>query len=344
MSNKTFSSISLAVSLFSAILFLGMITACSLNNKQNGSGEVMGGFVGGNEGLTIHMIDGAPPSVITDKATTPFSFIMELENVGEARVGPGTDNPLVIGRLTGIMYSNFGLTSANAAKTLTSKLESAKKNFDGTILPGEIGEIGFDNLVYKPGVPDSLALTIRGEVCYDYESDATVKICVKRDLFESVEDTTLCSMRGPRPIGSSGAPLHITRVEEAPISNDTIQLNLVIEHLGNGVFFYRNTPKDLFDACVFDELDPNIYKLEVFVEPIQKDLYDVKCLRLDNQIAGGGASGVVRMFEGAPLTLTCFLKRTKPMEVRVYQDILNIRLKYRYGEFIEVPILVQSHP
>jgi hypothetical protein len=133
-------------------------------------------------------------------------------------------------------------------------------------------------------------------------------------------------------------------VEEAPISNDTVQLNFVIEHLGRGVFFYRNTPKDLFDTCVFDDLNPDIYKLEVFVEPIQKDLYDIKCFRLDNQLEGGGAYGTIKMFEGAPLTLSCFITRTKPVNVRVYQDLLNIRLRYRYGEFIEVPILVQSHP
>jgi hypothetical protein len=118
----------------------------------------------------------------------------------------------------------------------------------------------------------------------------------------------------------------------------------MIEHLGNGMFFYRDQYKDLFDACVFNDMNPDIYKLEVFVEPVQKDIYDIKCLRLDNKLARGGASGTVRMFEGAPLTISCFLTRTKPMSVRVYTDLLNIKLRYRYGEFIEVPILIQGHP
>jgi len=342
MFKKSFFSILLIITLFSELLFF---TSCSCSVRQSEPLPLeVGGFVGGTTGLAINVMDGAPPSVIQDAGLTPFSVIVALENAGETDVGLGTDNPLVFARLAGIMYPNFGLTEQTAVKTLDARLASAKRNFDDTIMPGEINYIGFDNLFYKPNVFESFALTLRAEVCYDYETRATTKFCMKKDVLEAWEDISICTLRGPKPVGNSGAPVHITNVEEAPINNKTVQINFVIEHVGNGVFFYRHQPQDLYDACVFDDLNPNIYKLEVFVEPIQKDTYNITCLRLDNHLPGGGAYGTVRMFRGAPLIISCFVSRTTPMSVRLYEDMLDIRLRYRYGEFIEIPILIQGHP
>ena len=341
--------------LFSGLLLLA---GCSCSRRENRvfSSEEIGGFVGGTTGLEVNVLDGAPPRVIPGGGLTSFSFVISLENVGEADVGPGTDNPFVMARLTGIMYNNFGLTNdfsgmggkasrlEPAAKTLDSKLGAAKKNFDGTILPGEINYVSFENLTYLPEVFETLPLTIRAEVCYDYETLATTKFCIKRDVLESWEDASICTLAGLKPVANSGAPIHVTAVKENPVGKDTVQLDFVIEHVGPGVFFYRSKPKDLFDACVFDDTNPDMYVLEVFVEPVQKNVYDISCLRLDDELPGGGAYGVVRMYGGAPLVLSCFLKRTKPMSTRVYADLLNIKLKYRYGDFLEVPILIQPRP
>jgi hypothetical protein len=337
MFKKSFFSFMLIIILSSSIFLIG----CASRRAVVGG---IGGFLGGTTGLKVNVMEGAPPSVVQAGGAAPFSVIVPLENLGESPVGPGTNNTLVLVRLAGIMYNNWGLTPATAAKTLDVKIESAKRNFDGSALPGEINYISFDNLVYKPNLFESISLPIRVEACYDYESYATTQFCMKKDIIESREDSSICMMRGPRPVGSSGAPIHITSVEEAPISNQSIQLNMVIEHLGNGIFFSRADYKDFFDACAFTEMNPSIYKVEVFVEPVQKDTYDINCLRLDTKLPGGGVSGFVRMFEGAPVTLSCFITRNKPMSVRVYTDLLNIRLRYRYGEFIEIPVLIQGHP
>ncbi len=335
-------------SFFSAVLIiilsLSLSGLCACSPPRGPVPVEIGGFVGGITGLGVTILDGAPPPIIQDAGLTPFSFVIALENAGESDVGPGTDNPLVLARLAGVMHKNFGLTEEEAIKTLDSRLASAKRNFDGTTLPGEINYISFEGLTYGPRVYESLALTIRAEVCYDYETLATTKICMKRDVLEAWEDVSICTLRGPKPVGNSGAPIHVTSVEETPVNNETVQINFVIEHLGNGLFFYRNELETLFDACVFSDLNPDIYKIEVFVEPIETDLYEVKCSRLDQQLPDGGAYGVVRSYRGAPLTVTCFLKRTRPINVRVYEDLVNIRLRYRYGEFIEVPILIQGHP
>ena len=168
---------------------------------------------------------------------------------------------------------------------------------------------------------------------------------MKRDVLESWEDASICTLSGFKPVANSGSPIHVTSVEERAVNTDTIQLNMVIEHVGTGLFFYRNDYQgDLFDVCVIDEIYPHIYKLEVFVEPIDPNAYEVECMRLDESLPGGGAYGTIRMPRGAPITMSCFLKRTSPMSTRIYEDLLNIRLRYRYGDFIETPILIQGRP
>jgi len=333
------------------LIFLAIIIICillagcsiSVGKKQTQKRPEVGGYVGGLQGLNARLLEGSPPDIIQDAGITPFSFTVLVENAGEAAVGKGTDNPLVMVRLAGISYKDFNIKQEEAAKRLDDKLESVKRNYDDSVTPGEISYVGFDNLAYVNHVSESIVLTFRAEVCYDYESYATTKFCVKKEVFESAEDSTICNLRGPRPFGNSGAPLQVTNVEEAPINNNTLQINFNIEHLGKGVFFFRNEPKDLFDACVFSDMNPNRYKLEVFVEPVQANTYNVSCQRLDGSLPGGGAYGLVKMPDGAPLAMSCFVKRLKPMESRVYQDLLNIKLRYRYGEFIEKPILIQGY-
>ncbi len=338
MLKKSFFSILLIIILLASLLFL---SSCS-------SGEPkfirLDGFIGGTRGLKINVLEGAPPSVIMDMGIAPFSVIVALENVGEAPVGPGTDNPFVMVRLAGILHNSFGLTPQESAKTLDAKLESAKMNFDSTILPGEISYVSFDDLVYRPDVFDTLVLTMRVEACYDYESYASAKFCMKKDVLESWEDASICTLRGYKPLGTSGAPIQVTSIREAPLNNEAVQINIGIEHLGRGVFFYRGQTQDLLRACDFSELNQDIDKIEVFVEPIEKDAYDFECARLDTELAGGGAYGIVRMPQGAPITINCFVTRTKPMNVRIYEDMLSVRLKYRYAEFLEVPIMIQGHP
>ncbi|MBN1793120.1 hypothetical protein JW826_05545 [Candidatus Woesearchaeota archaeon] len=328
-----------ALILFSCSLF----TSCSSNNPEVGGGEI-GGFLGGDRGLAIQLIDGAPPSVIQDASLTPFSVVFAIENLGEAKIGPKTDNPLIIARLMGINPKDFSLTLDSATQRLKDGLENAKRNIDGSITMGEITHVAFDNLAYIHDLETTASLTLRGELCYDYESYATAKFCMKKDFVESAEDASICMLRGPRPYGNSGAPLHITGVQQAPINKDTIQINFVIEHFGNGAYFYRNQPKDDYDACEFNDMNPNMYKLEVIVEPVQKGTYEIKCMRLDEATPEGGVKGVVRTNLDAPLPLSCFIKRTKPTEQRIYEDLLKFTLRYRYGEFVEVPLLIQAHP
>jgi hypothetical protein len=344
MLRKSFFPSILALSLF-CILFLA--SSCSSRNPRF---ELLEGFAGGSEGLIVTTLPGAPPEVVQDMGITPFSFVISLENAGEARVGPGTDNPFVAVRLAGIMHSNFGLTPETAAKTLSMPLESAKRNFDGSIIPGETVYLSFDNLTYKPDVADNLALAIRTEICYDYETKANVKFCVKNDIIESHADDTICSIRGYKPLGTSGAPVQITGVWEELVNNNTVRLNIIIENVGRGWFFARSSDTNPLTVCDSSERNPDLFKLEVSLEPVEQGAYEINCPRFGNRSVAlggssfsGGSSGTLKLYGGSSLTLSCFIEKTSLSTVRVYEDMLNIRLRYRYAEFLDVPVLVQGH-
>jgi hypothetical protein len=336
MFKNFFSLFLFIISLSSVILFAG----CS---GGQGYGDV-GGFLGGSTGLRMGIEKEAPPSIILDAGTNPFSVVINLENVGEANVGPGTDNPLVMARLTGIDYNSFGLTPESAVKVLDEKLESAKRNFDGSAVSGEMNYLTFDNLAYGPDLAADLSLRLRIELCYDYESYASTTFCMKSSILKNWDDNSICEINGPKPVGNSGSPLHVTSVEERPVNDNTIQINFVIEHVGSGAFFYRASYSSLADICFFNEMDPNIDKFEVFFEPVQKGAYDIKCPRLDNQSSSSdGVRGVVKMVGGAPVAISCYLSRLTSTTVQAYTDLVNIRLRYRYGQYVELPMTVQAN-
>ncbi|HJX05832.1 MAG TPA: hypothetical protein VJ461_03915, partial [Candidatus Nanoarchaeia archaeon] len=187
-------------------------------------------FIGGTVGLNPYLIEGMPPPAINDAGTFPFGVGLMIENQGEADVGPGTDNPFVLVRLEGINPVQFGVTDENVRQVLASPLRSAKRNFDGTIFPGEITAVTFEPLNYKPDIHGNSQFTIRADVCYDYETIATATVCIKDDVLENIQDTSICSLTGEKYPQNSGGPLHVSSVVENPMSQNKIQINFVIEH------------------------------------------------------------------------------------------------------------------
>lgn len=331
-------------------LALLLLASCSPKNPRFVRLE---GFLGGHQGLVATTLPGAPPETVQDLGLTPFSIVVSLHNLGEADVGPGTENPFVMVRLAGIMHNNFGLTPEKAIKTLPEKLMSAKRNFDGTIIPGEISYVSFDNLTYKANVAGNLPLTIRTEVCYDYETKANVKFCMKNDVVESKIDSSICTLRGYKPLGTSGGPIQITSVWQELVNDNTIKLNINIENVGRGIFFSRSSDtSNLLTACDPTERNPDLFKLDVSLIPVEQGTYEINCPRFGSQSSTpdllvaprwlGGSSGTIRLYGGAPLTLTCLITRKSPSNTRIYEDMLNIRLRYRYEDFLEVPIIIQG--
>ncbi len=298
-------------------------------------------FIGGNQGLAVKILQGAPPPIIQDEGSSPFSVIANFANIGEAEVGPGTENPFVLIRLLGIVPEQFGTKPENLYQTLQHKLGGAKRNFDGTVLPGEIEVAVFEPLNFLGNVIETNAITMRLDVCYDYSTYSTVKICLKDDILESYQDSTICMLRDLHlPVGNSGAPLQILTADESPAGNDRIQVNLIVGHVGKGMNFRRGTI-DPRNACEFSQQNKDAFYTTLAVK-YEDDHFILSCQGLTQVNSEGYIFGEIRLYDNAPTTVTCYLKRVKPSKNRVYQSILQTKLKYRYGEYVEIPLAVQD--
>ncbi|MBN2052212.1 hypothetical protein JW756_01795 [Candidatus Woesearchaeota archaeon] len=319
-----------------AITALLFLTSCS---DENGSANnLVQTYIGGTVGLNAYLIEGMPPPMIHDSGSFPFGVGVAIENQGEADVGPGTPNPFVMVRLEGINPEQFGVTDNDVKKVLASPVRGAKRNFDGTIFPGEITSVTFEPLNYAPDIHGNTQFVIRADVCYDYTTLATATICLKDDVLENIEDTSICSLTGEKNPQNSGGPIHISSVVENPMAENKIQVNFVIEHVGIGEFFGRPVGSDdMAETCDFSVRNFNKYYVDVEVEPLQDSGLTISCSRL-----GGTNQGRIKLYQGAPTTVSCTVERTRPSAGRIFQDLLNIKLKYRYGQFIETPILIQD--
>ena len=290
-------------------------------------------FIGGNIALNAYLQNGVPPPTVYDGGKFPFGVGVVIENVGEADIGPGTDNPYMTIRIEGINPTNFGVTDAALHQVLSETVNGAQKNFDGTIIPGMIANFVFENLNYQGRLQGNDLFTIRSTLCYDYENFATMQVCFKDDIVENVQDSTLCTLTGERLSHNSGGPVHVTNAIQNPLARNKVQVNLVLEHIGPGEFYGRSATED----CNPSVRNTNKYKVEVEVTTQDPGAL-VQCARL-----GNSNIGTITLYGGAPQTITCSVTGGSPSS-RVYTDTLTVRTRYRYGQFIEQPIIIQAVP
>ncbi len=309
-----------------------VLTGCGGSTNQP---TITNPFIGGNIALNLALQDGAPPAAVYDGGTQPFSVGVVLINVGEADIGPETDNPYVTVKLEGISPANFGVTLADLHQNLQERVDGSKKNFDGTLLPGRVGNFIFDGLNFQGKLVGNQVTTIRASVCYDYSNIATTMICMKDDIIENVQDSTLCVLNGPKAVYNSGGPIQITEVKQLLISKKRAQVSFQVSHVGGdlGEFYGRADGED----CNPSIKNNNKYKVEVEVTA-QDPASVVKCNRLDQT-----GSGTLVMYSGTPQIIICNIENNGE-QTRVYTDLLTIKTKYRYGQFIEQPIVIQSVP
>lgn len=309
-----------------------VLTACtSTTNDKNTATDP---FIGGNSAITLFLQNGAPPPTIYDGGKAPFGVNIVLQNIGEADIGPGTDNPYVTAHLEGILPENFGITDADLHLVLNERINGAHKNFDGTILGGQVTNLIFDQLNYQGKLEGDGTVTLRGVVCYDYSNMATAQLCMKSEMLENVQDSTICTLTGERVVSNSGGPIHITHMTQNPLGNNKIMLTFDVEHVGPGEFYGRSSTED----C-----DPSVRNMDKYIVDLNVSVQDpeskVTCYRLNN-----GYSGNITMYSGTPQTMSCTIERLQNTTARVYTLPITIRTYYRYSQFIEQPLQILSTP
>ena len=320
------------LSILTVLLVIIMIAGC-----QTGTGNQAGTstpFIGGQNGLLQSFIQGTPPDEVFDKGQLEFSIITELENAGESDIAAGAGYV----RVEGIKAEDYGVTAADLKKDIP-EITGAKKNTDGSVTSGSKETVQFTGLKFLGSVPGTIqAGPIRVEACYDYGTKAVAQLCIREKL-TTEQGRELCEPSGEKDVSNSGAPIHATNLVEQPLGNGRVQVTFQITPTGQeSDRFY----KDGTD-CNDDLTNKDRYK--VFVDVSEVSGITPNCiLEEKNSTSGGlnGAQGYRTLWNGRPQTVSCTLD-FGTIESS-FRPLLNIDLKYRYSQYIEKGLLVQSMP
>lgn len=353
------------------ILIVLMLSACNQSAPDAAMVAKETPFIGGSNGLSIKFVPGAPPEEITDNAKFPFGVSVQVENLGEADIFEAGPNVSYI-ELQGMNPIDFGVGVDEAAPirflkapvAVAGNIAGARKNFDGTVIPGGQTIVSFpfdpaggdfDRFLYMPDIRGNTALTVRADACYNYKTRSSTKICVKKDLLSPTERAAVCELTDPKTAHNSGAPIHVTKVSEAPIGEHKIQVTFNVEHVGEstGTFYTHN--HDCDDRIT----NPNKYVVYVdVISDINGETAHCTGLEVPSDIGPDGEpirdedgnppgfvgtkqhAGFVRLFRGAPRTVTCTIDISHIDND--FEELFEVELSYRYSTTIETKILVKD--
>lgn len=325
------------------ICFVLLLSACSKKSGAAVGGAPRTPFLGGTSGLTITFVEDSPPKEVTDDGSFEFQVLVNLKNDGEFKV-PRNDVKL---NLVGFDPNDFG-QSFEELKDVepASELDSRKRDAEGNIVDGTTTYAQFPKSggFFNPGkMPGNTPFTFRADVCYNYQTQATTKLCILRDML-NIRDDSICRPSGvgtsSRPIYSSSGPVQVQNFRQTVVGKDKISFSFDIVLSGNVDIFWS---KDERKPITFDDGCPKAARARREIEnrvgvqiteiPEDPIFSNLQCNGLD-----GGSTGVVQLISG---------KRSIVCTVELIQDRLDleknigINLKYNVYDNKESQVLVK---
>jgi hypothetical protein len=291
-------------------------------------------YVGGSEGLRMEFIEGAPPDETFDNSKGQFAISLRLHNVGEHDIEP--DDGYI--ELLGINPIDFNKQSqSDLLKFIDVPLRAAKKNVEGTLLEGGETILQVASLKYLPDLHGTDTQTIRADLCYDYKTKSTTKICVKRDLLRSLTRDEVCDVSGDKDPKNSGGPIQITTLKENPLGDGSVQVIFEVEHVGNPQnYIYRPGRETICDQSVDNYPNKNLVHVRVTSMVNQRR---PQCSGLEEPDADG-AGGFLRLYQGRKRAVTCTLD-IKDVEA-IYQELFEVELDYKYHQYLEKDLIIRD--
>ena len=313
------------------------VTGCS---EQQPTGHQFDPFVGGNKGVQVEFIEGMPPTqegAILDAGKTPFSIGVKLTNIGEHNIVEGDYLEL---QLKGILAEQFDLTSSDMVLFLDSPLPGAKKNIDGTVLPGQFTTLSFNNLRYLPDSRGDLPKTFQVELCYDYSTSSTTPICLAGDTTSAItnaDSQKICQITGSRDTKNSGGPVQVTDFKQMPQGEDKISIVFTVSQLDSMGKIFKEGSINGCDLSITNT-EKNVVHLTLAL-PTESNA-QISCPGV-SQGFGTVAEGDIILYEGNPRTVTCTVEGNAPADV-IYEDLLSIDMDYRFGQTDQMSIVIKD--
>ncbi|MBU0756614.1 MAG: hypothetical protein KKF44_00985 [Nanoarchaeota archaeon] len=307
------------------VIILLVFTGCE--DGDSGTVSTSDPYLGGQDGIQMKFLEGLPPDYVFDNGGYGFGIAIQLENVGESSVDPNNAQVEIIG----INPKDFNLNSQDdLRKNIDGELVGAKKNFNGDKLPGGLTVVEFSDLNYMIDLPGNTGLKLRAELCYQYTTFTSTKLCIKRNVLENLNNQKICELSGEKNPQNSGGPVHITSMKETPMGQDKIQLAFIIKNVKPvpGIIFKSGT------GCDDRINNPDINK--VYLDFIT----DIDGVRPVCQGFAEGHRGEVTLYGGEPRIVTCTLDISGVDSI--FEKVFQVNLEYNYLQYIERPLEIRD--
>ncbi|MFW6378474.1 MAG: hypothetical protein ACOCZV_00460 [Nanoarchaeota archaeon] len=321
------------------VVALGL-TACN-GGDDDGSQSGAKPFIGGTKGISLEFVSGAPPDTILDAGQTTFSIQTRLTNEGEQDIKPGSDIGYLELSLEGIIPQQFGLSPGdNLQRELQDDLRGGQKYPDGSVNPGTSTILSWDGLVYPSDIEGSEEKSFLINLCYDYKTKSSSKICLSDDSSSALFDEQskdICDITAPKSTHNSGGPVHVENIRQNTAGGSKVSLMFDVVHVGSGAVYRFGQ----------GECDPSLSnrnhkgKVDVTLSLPNTTPATISC---GNSWQGDGTSevsGEVTLLGSQDssendsgrqsTTVNCILESDAGGTV-VYDETLSIDLKYRYSQ------------
>lgn len=316
-----------------AIFVIGLFLLTGCQSKGDTSGSSRTPFIGGTNGILIDFEEGNPPDEVTDDGSFGFKILVKLDNDGEFKV----DQDKIKVSLLGIDPSDFSssldeLTNQEPEDELLAK----RKNADGDITEGTTTYV-----IIPPGEGDELVprtftgnteFTLRADICYLYQTQATGKLCVLSDLI-NIDENSICDPGASKTVYSSSAPVQVTNLKQSVAGKDKISFSFDIVHSNNGnILKYGDSSSPAAD-CPKDSSERRSKENRVKVL-VDTGLNNLRCSGLD----GSDSEGFIALI-GGKRTINCI--QELPSGRSDYEKDIEITVEYNYEDYKDKKILVK---
>jgi hypothetical protein len=299
------------------IITMLMLIGCKPREGKTGTDNP---FIGGTTGVLISFSQGAPPAEVYSGGDFPFNVFVRLKNDGEYKI----PKEKATVKLTGIYPKEFNKEESDLFKTSPEDLEPRSKK-DGKITEGSPVGVEFLDLNHKD-VLEGNTFTFRADVCYNYQTKAVSKICIRSNNLETKEG--VCKVNEPKVSYSSGAPVQISEFREEAQAKNKVGFVFTIQHKGNGLIYKQDS------KCAAGMDNKRSFQDKVWVE-VNTGISGLKCSGLSD---GSDTSGYTTLYDNIK-TVSC----TQTVDTSSdYEKPVEIKMIYDYEDTAETSVRVKK--
>ena len=301
---------------FMAILIILVLTLSGCKTTRDEPSEI--NYRTGTEGLTVTFPTDTPTELYENDNNV--RFIVEVRNKGafpqNEEIGD-FNGKLWIGGYDDSILTITPLDSSS----IGNGVELKRNELEGKSVYNRDG--GYSAVEFKANIndlPDGMPVyepTIIVTATYKYTTIANPIICVDPEPRSTRVREKVCSIEDSISVGSQGAPIAVTRVEESVTSNDFL-FKIFIENLGNG-FVIPTTEVGNDPNKGYDWRNTNTVKrgkISVGDIPMTECRPDINI-----QLIDGKGYIFCRLNKGVNSAIS---------EGKTYETALNIKLDYGY--------------